>query len=147
YIDWYGVEEVESFIDKVLSIDNLIDYHAPYIKRQAPRRDDPEEVQPGMGGRELGLLPTEREYMERYINPEDYVARKKREIEEERKKQKRFPPEPERDVMGFLMMHAPLNRWQRDVMDMLREEAYYFAPQGMTKIMNEGWASYWHAKL
>ncbi|MFZ9888734.1 MAG: SpoVR family protein, partial [Myxococcota bacterium] len=39
------------------------------------------------------------------------------------------------------------NRWQRDVMDMLREEAYYFAPQGMTKIMNEGWASYWHAKL
>jgi stage V sporulation protein R len=45
------------------------------------------------------------------------------------------------------MEHAPLERWQADVMDMLREEAYYFAPQGMTKIMNEGWASYWHCKL
>lgn len=30
---------------------------------------------------------------------------------------------------------------------MLRDEAYYFAPQAMTKIMNEGWASYWHSKL
>jgi stage V sporulation protein R len=147
YIDWYGVEEVERFVDRVLSIDNLIDYHSPYIKRQGKKASDPEEVKPGMGGRELGLLPTDREYMERYINPDEYVERKRREREAEQKREKRFPPEPERDVMGFLMAHAPLNRWQRDVMDMLREEAYYFAPQGMTKIMNEGWASYWHAKM
>ncbi len=30
---------------------------------------------------------------------------------------------------------------------MIREEAYYFAPQAQTKIMNEGWATYWHAKI
>jgi stage V sporulation protein R len=29
----------------------------------------------------------------------------------------------------------------------VREEAYYFAPQGQTKIMNEGWASYWHSTI
>src|SRR5690606_7035343 len=116
YIDWYGVEEVESFVDKVLSIDNLIDYHSPYIKRHGKKAADPEDVQPGMGGRELGLLPTDREYMERYISPAEFVARKKREREEEKKKEKRFPPEPERDVMGFLMEYASLNRWQRDIM-------------------------------
>jgi stage V sporulation protein R len=147
YIDWYGVEEVETFIDRCLSIDNLIDYHSPYIRRKSAEKNDPDEMKKGLGARELGLLPTDREYMERYINPDEYVAARRKKAEEEQKKQKRFPPEPERDVMGFLMMYAPLTRWQRDVIDMVREEAYYFAPQGMTKIMNEGWASYWHAKL
>ena len=60
---------------------------------------------------------------------------------------KHFPERPERDVLLFLIEHAPLERWQRDVLSIVREEAYYFAPQAQTKIMNEGWASYWHSKL
>jgi len=40
-----------------------------------------------------------------------------------------------------------MKQWQRNIMSMIREEAYYFAPQGMTKIMNEGWASYWHSHI
>lgn len=145
YIDWYGVEVVESFVDRCLSIDNLIDFNSPYIKRK--RKESDNTTQPPDKKRDLGLLPTNREYMERYINPDDFVASQKKKVEDEAKKQKRFPVEPERDVMGFLLNHAPLEPWQVDVIDMLREEAYYFAPQGMTKIMNEGWASYWHAKL
>jgi stage V sporulation protein R len=45
------------------------------------------------------------------------------------------------------MHYAPLESWQQDIISIVREEAYYFAPQGMTKIMNEGWASYWHSRL
>ncbi len=45
------------------------------------------------------------------------------------------------------MQHAPLKNWQQDIVSIIRDEAYYFAPQGMTKIMNEGWASYWHSKM
>ena len=146
YIDWYGVEVVETFVDRCLSIDNLIDFNSPYIKRKR-KEEDRGTTQPPDKKRDLGLLPTSREYMERYINPDDFVASQKKKLEDEAKKQKRFPVEPERDVMGFLMSHAPLEPWQVDVLDLLREEAYYFAPQGMTKIMNEGWASYWHAKL
>jgi stage V sporulation protein R len=145
YMDWYGVEKVERFIDQCLSIDNLIDYNAPYIKRKRDNYKTDDETPSSKAT--PGLIPTNKEYMERYINPEDYVLAQKKKLEAEENQQQRFPPEPERDVMGFLMAHAPLTRWQRDVMDMLREEAYYFAPQGMTKIMNEGWASYWHAKL
>ena len=37
--------------------------------------------------------------------------------------------------------------WQLDVLSIIRDEAYYFAPQGQTKIMNEGWASYWHSTI
>ena len=47
--------------------------------------------------------------------------------------------------MLFMLEHAPLNAWQADVLSIIRDEAYYFAPQAQTKIMNEGWASYWHS--
>ena len=43
--------------------------------------------------------------------------------------------------------HAPLEPWQGDMLAIVRDEAYYFAPQGQTKIMNEGWASYWHSTI
>jgi stage V sporulation protein R len=54
---------------------------------------------------------------------------------------------PERDVLLFLIDYAPLETWEADVLDMLREEAYYLAPQGQTKILNEGWASLTHSTL
>ena len=52
-----------------------------------------------------------------------------------------------RDVMLFVLEHAPLQAWQLDVLSIIRDEAYYFAPQAQTKIMNEGWASYWHSTI
>ena len=50
-------------------------------------------------------------------------------------------------MLLFLLEHAPLERWEHDVLSIIRDEAYYFAPQGQTKIMNEGWATYWHSKI
>jgi stage V sporulation protein R len=43
-----------------------------------------------------------------------------------------------------LLEQAPLERWEWELLNIVREEAIYFAPQRCTKIMNEGWASYWH---
>ena len=57
------------------------------------------------------------------------------------------PAQPTRDVLQYLLEHARLEDWQADCLSIVREEAYYFAPQGMTKVMNEGWASYWHCTL
>ncbi len=50
-------------------------------------------------------------------------------------------------MLLFLIEHAPLKGWQRDILSIIRDEAYYFMPQGQTKIMNEGWASYWHSTI
>jgi len=47
----------------------------------------------------------------------------------------------------FLLDHARLPRWQHELLSIIREEAYYFAPQAQTKIMNEGWATYWHTTM
>src|SRR5947199_448270 len=79
--------------------------------------------------------------MEEYINPPSVL---KAEEEEERKQRDRaersVPERPEKDVLLFLMENAPLKGWQRDILSIVRDEAYYFAPQAQTKVMNEGWA-------
>jgi stage V sporulation protein R len=145
YMDWYGVEEVELFIDRVLSLENLIDVNSPYITRQ--RREISEERVIDL---ELSIsrLPISHEYMERYINPDSFIEKQRNKLKEDQeKKAQAFPKSPERDILAFLLEHAPLKKWQADIVDMVRQEAYYFAPQAMTKIMNEGWASYWHTKL
>lgn len=51
------------------------------------------------------------------------------------------------DVLGFLVERAPLEPWQREIVALVRDEAYYFQPQRMTRVMNEGWASFWHSRL
>src|SRR2546425_11779668 len=54
----------------------------------------------------------------------------------------------EKDLLLFLADHAPdLEPWQRDVLHIVRSEQLYFLPQMQTKIMNEGWASLWHARI
>ena len=86
--------------------------------------------------------------MDAFINPPAGAGGRGRAAKtQEREKQKRFPSEPERDVLLFLLEHAPLKPWQLDVLSIIRDEAYYFAPQAQTKIMNEGWASYWHSTI
>ena len=85
--------------------------------------------------------------MDRYINPPSFLEEQKVRIQEKAKRKKQVPEEPQRDVLLFLLEHAPLENWERDVLAMVRDEAYYFAPQGMTKILNEGWASLQHSTI
>ena len=84
-----------------------------------------------------------KDYMDRYVNPPEYLEEQRSQLERERSEAKRFPPAPERDVLGFILEHAPLENWERDIVSIIREESYYFLPQRQTKVMNEGWASYW----
>lgn len=59
-------------------------------------------------------------------------------------------PVPKRlkdDLLGFLAERSKLTEWERDLVNMVREETFYFLPQLETKIMNEGWASFWHYQI
>jgi stage V sporulation protein R len=137
-IDRYGYEIVEDFTDTCLSLENLIDYHAPYIKRAEALTPQPiveveqEEVVEG--------LKVDRAYMKDFINPPEFLERQRQRLEEERQRARCFPEHPQKDILLFLLNYAPLERWQHTVLEIVRDEAYYFAPQGMTKIINEGWA-------
>ncbi|MGB6041871.1 MAG: SpoVR family protein [Pirellulales bacterium] len=148
YMDRFGVEAVEEFIDCCLCIEDLIDVHAIAIKRGSDREaryefrgaDEDREVSPPGKFQAKG-------YMDRYINPPEVLAEEDRRKQEELQQQVSFPSQSVRDVMLFVLENAPLKAWQLDVLSIIRDEAYYFAPQGQTKIINEGWASYWHSTI
>jgi stage V sporulation protein R len=58
------------------------------------------------------------------------------------------PPEPQRDLLRFLADHSPtLEDWQRSLLHLVREEYLYFYPNMRTKVMNEGYASFWHERI
>lgn len=145
YIDRYGYETVEAFIDTCLSIENLIDYHSPYINRPEAQTSQPivedDDIEVAEG------LPFERSYMKDFINPPEFLRQQREKLLEEQQKMRKFPENPQKDVLLFLMNYAPLDRWQHNILEIVRDEAYYFAPQGMTKIINEGWASFWHSRI
>jgi len=141
YMARYGQNEVEDFIDTCSSIENLIDtrllFEGSTRGRFQERREEPRAS-------DVPRLRS-KSYMESFINPPEYIAARQREMDEA--KGPALAGGEVKDVLGFLIEHAPLPNWKRDILAMLREEAYYFAPQAQTKIMNEGWASYWHEKI
>jgi stage V sporulation protein R len=145
YTERYGTERVEGLIDTFLALDNLIDPHSMFMRRQpkpVSRKESKEESKP-----EVTRFPA-KGYMDRYINPpEEMASERAAKTEETDRAAEKFPTRPQRDVLLFLLQHAPLADWEADVLSIIREEAYYFAPQGQTKILNEGWASYWHSTM
>jgi stage V sporulation protein R len=127
YIERYGLEAVEHLMDIGFALDRHIDAHRGVQRRPYPSRRVVEK--------------------ERAAQPyDDLLGSPTRSVSYEIEGEK-LPPAPEGDLLWFLMTYAPLEDWQRDVLQILREESYYFYPQFNTKILNEGWASYWHAEL
>jgi len=60
----------------------------------------------------------------------------------------KVPLVPEEDLLLFIAEHNPyMSAWEKDLLTIVHEEAQYFIPQIETKIMNEGWASYWHKRI
>ncbi len=149
YVDRFGYERVEEFIDACLSVEDLIDPHSMYIKRQGEqtRAEKPSGKGESSDG---GMRFPSKGYMDSFINPPDVLAAEvesQRQESERKEKSRSFPEHPQRDVLLFILQNGALQDWQHDILSIIRDEAYYFAPQGMTKIMNEGWASYWHTTI
>ncbi|GAA4340978.1 SpoVR family protein [Variovorax defluvii] len=68
--------------------------------------------------------------------------------QEEEEAAKRFPPEPQENLLYFIEKNAPLlEPWQREVVRIVRKIGQYFYPQRQTQVMNEGWATFWHYTL
>jgi stage V sporulation protein R len=147
-MDRHGLERVERFLDLAISLDNLIDPYAIYRARvkadgEGATADDEDSAPPGAP---VARIPG-KSYLDPFLNPESEIARQREAWEKERERARRFPERPEADVLHFLLEHAPLETWQREVLEMVRAEAFYFVPQRMTKIMNEGWATFVHTKI
>ncbi|WP_028548194.1 SpoVR family protein [Paenibacillus sp. UNC451MF] len=134
----YGTDEVEKFIDAVLAIQEHVDplISTPYDASRYGRNNEKTHKKEDIIERKLG-----------YEDLWDLDSAPSRSAAKDDSPQK-FPAKPEKDIMLFIEEHGPyLTDWQRDIMTMLRDEMLYFWPQLETKIMNEGWASYWHQRI
>ncbi|AOC90392.1 SpoVR family protein [Bacillus sp. L381] len=127
----HGIKEVESFLDAILAIQEHIDPSLVRPKLLWSVDDDEEDEE------ETASSP----YDDLWNMDKPKQVKKK-------KRKKPFPPRPEKDILLFIEEHSrELEPWQRDILTMMREEMLYFWPQLETKIMNEGWASYWHQRI
>jgi stage V sporulation protein R len=130
-----GLQRVEALLDAALALEPHVDLdqelHRPLYPKGAPAekekpfRDDPFGTRfrhlPGEG------LPAEAQ-KEHKSTP--------------------IPPRPESDLLWFIAHYGPeLEDWERDVFLAVRHESFYFYPVFACNIMNEGWATYWHARL
>lgn len=78
---------------------------------------------------------------------ERYSSRQSEDLDNVAQQEIKIPEKPEEDVLKFIANYGRLQDWEKDILSIVREEALYFIPQIETKIMNEGWASFWHYKL
>ncbi len=131
-IESHGFKAVEQVLDAALSLEQYIDLD------RALRREPYPEYQAA------AAAPPDDTFRARFAILEAGAAG----VSQSRKIRAPLPPHPERDLLWFIATHAPeMESWERDIFLAVREESFYFYPVFATQIMNEGWASYWHARL
>ncbi|MDA8443163.1 MAG: SpoVR family protein [Peptococcaceae bacterium] len=126
----YGRHTVEKIIDAAISLQEHVDARATIGKPRHNKQDKSIKAE---------KCPGPYEDLLKLGEPESIIPLVTGEAEK---------PLPEKDLLKFIIEHAKhLTDWQREVLAIIREEMLYFYPQMETKIMNEGWASYWHARI
>ena len=132
----HGRKTVERFLDAVLAIEEHIDPYF-FIKREISAAEEKRRAEHGPKDGPIRRSLAARQSRARSAT----AGRSQRRREAAR-------AIPEKDLLFYLMKNSPsLSGWQRDVIAMVHEEMEYFVPQMQTKIMNEGWASIWHARI
>lgn len=126
----HGAKEVESLLD---SCHALMNYGVDRYRRPVPLSAE----------KELQLQKDREAYLQQQVN--DLWRTIPRKKEETEKMERRFPESPQENLLYFIEKSAPnLEAWEREVVRIVRKIAQYFYPQRQTKVMNEGWATFWH---
>ncbi len=131
----HGLDKVESFIDSCHALSNhgVDRYRRPSRKSLA---------------QELADRVDREAYAQRQVNDLWRTLPRRAEKEGAAPEAKRFPEEPQENLLYFIEKNAPLlEPWQREIVRIVRKVAQYFYPQRQTQVMNEGWATFWHHKL
>jgi stage V sporulation protein R len=136
-IDAVGTERVETVLDAALALESHVDVSGELHRAKYPdfvaekSKPVPSEFQ-----RRFGQLPGAPAQISLPFGANAAPVRTQ------------VPPHPEYDLLWFIAHYAPdLEQWERDIFLAVRAESLYFYPVFACQIMNEGWASYWHARL
>jgi stage V sporulation protein R len=129
----HGQERVEAVLDAALALEAHVDVNMELHRPLYAAQPDTTERAPADPFRKrFQRLPGEKEPPAPSREP----------------RRTPLPPNPEYDLLWFIAHYGPeLEDWERDIFLAVREESFYFHPLFACHIMNEGWASYWHARL
>jgi stage V sporulation protein R len=136
----YGRKTVERFLDSVLAIEEHIDPYF-FIKREISIAEEKRREE---------HRRKDGPYDDLWLLDQRGQGKGSGDVNTDSQDNDRGPRErlPEKDLLFYFMKNSPtLAAWQRDAIAMVHEEMEYFVPQMQTKIMNEGWASIWHARI
>jgi stage V sporulation protein R len=131
----HGLDAVESLLDSCHSLANhgVDRYRRPSRKSLA---------------QELAARKDREAYAQLQVNDIWRTLPRRPGKAEEAQESKRFPEEPQENLLYFIEKNAPLlEPWQREVVRIVRKVSQYFYPQRQTQVMNEGWATFWHHRL
>ncbi|APA71356.1 stage V sporulation protein R [Janthinobacterium sp. 1_2014MBL_MicDiv] len=158
----HGQDQVEAVLDAALALEQHVDIHAALHRPPYPDAPDASAATApawrhgpaASGGAGDAVSSTAAAlpgpFARRFQRlPGEAAARAAQEAARARLAQRPLlPPRPEYDLLWFIAHHAPeMADWERDIFLAVREESFYFYPVYACQIMNEGWASYWHARL
>ena len=130
----YGIDEVETLLDACHA---LMNYGVDRYKHPTPLSIQEEKIR----------QQNRAMYLQTQVN-ELWRTIPVSKSEEEKGAKKRFPSDPQENILYFIEKNSPLLQpWQREIVRIVRKIAQYFYPQGQTKVMNEGWACFWHYTL
>ena len=138
----HGQDKVEAVLDAALALEQHVDIHAALHRPAYP--------DPATGDEAADATGPVPPFAQRYQRlPGESAALAAHEAARARVAQRPLlPPRPEYDLLWFIARYGPeLADWERDIFLAVREESFYFYPVFACQIMNEGWASYWHARL
>jgi stage V sporulation protein R len=141
YMSRWGKERVTEFIDHVLRIETLIDFSKSWERKKIKN--------PIIKDERIYRHPSrlkskeDHDYMDDYLNPQDWINKQQEKIQKiEAAEYLDIFNNSTKDIMRFIRDYAPLKPWEADIVAMLYDESMYFAPQRLTKTINEGWASF-----
>ncbi|MCA0402883.1 MAG: SpoVR family protein [Proteobacteria bacterium] len=130
----YGIDEVENLLDACHA---LMNYGVDRYKHPASLSIQEEKIR----------QQNRESYLQSQVN-ELWRTIPYQKSDSSSGHKKRFPEEPQENILYFIEKNAPLlESWQREIVRIVRKIAQYFYPQGQTKVMNEGWACFWHHTL
>jgi stage V sporulation protein R len=132
----YGQQRVEALLDAALALEPHVD-----LDQELHRPLYPTGPKPAGQAPRAGDDPFNDRF--RHLPGEAGPAQASKE-----RRMAPIPPRPESDLLWFIAHYGPeLEDWERDVFLAVRHESFYFYPVFACNIMNEGWATYWHARL
>ena len=126
----HGLDAVEEVLDACHA---LMNFGVDKYKRPYPISAEEEERR----------QQEREEYLQKQVNELWRTIPTKK--SKKKRQEERFPKDPQENILYFIEKNAPLlEPWQREVVRIVRKVAQYFYPQRQTKVMNEGWATFWH---